>query len=79
MITIKTQYMTITRSDNKVTSAVGAQGSVYIKFADNIEIIIPVKSSGILEQCLTMMSRSSAKNVLLDLTNSKPQISFSEN
>ena len=77
MITLKTEGMTIIREKNDVLSCVPAQGNIYLKFKDHVEITIPVYNlSPQLIAYVELISKSTAKHITVDLTNPSSPVSF---
>ena len=77
MITIKTHNMEVAQSVKGLKAANFASDSVYIKFADDVEITIPCSGDPArMNQILTMLRNTKCENSLLDLTSRDTPISF---
>jgi hypothetical protein len=76
MLKIITRNMEIIRKDNKISSVTPSMDTVYIKFADNIEIQIPCKLNPKLNAMLNLVATSTAPNITVDLTDGEHPVKF---
>ena len=76
MITIKTKGMTIEREMNDIISCIPAQGAVYFKFKDSVEVTIPIHLTQAEKAYLELVSTSQAAHTIVDLTGTTTLVSF---
>ena len=74
MITIKTNNMTISREDNKVVAISPSRDQIYFKFADNIEVIIPMRVTPVVSATMGMIATARAQNITVDFTKDEKSI-----
>jgi len=69
MIIVKSIGTEIKKDKTAVMAANFSMGSIYIKFADNIEVTLPFEGeSNLINRVLSMFKQSTSKNITLDLT-----------
>ena len=74
MITIKLGPMTIERKINDLKQLTDTSDGIYIKFIDNVEIIIPIELSPTMKAAIITATRMNSKGFVLDLNNRKNPI-----
>jgi len=69
MVEIKRGPMTITRKTNDFKAFTETNDGLYIKFSDDIEIIIPIALDANQKAVIMTASRINAKSIVIDLDN----------
>ena len=76
MLTIKTKNMEVIRQNNDLMNLTPTSESVYIKFVDGIELIIPIRLDNRVRAALELVTKSAVENITVDLTNPTSPVSL---
>jgi len=68
--------MEIKRMNNDLMNLTPTTESVYIKFTDGIEIIIPIRLDNRIRATLELVTKSAAEHMTIDFTNPHQPISL---